>query len=362
MDVLLYLVLGGIIVWLLARIFLRGADHSQFDQPKVANVSDTPSPEHAELERRLNDLTAQLQSVSFRERNNLLRELMDAGLLGGTVDPAALGVTTDIVDAGGVPGEWVLVPGADPDRRLLYLHGGGFFAGSPASARSLTAGLSRRAGIAVLSLDYRLMPENGRHDSVADTEAAYQWLLENGPEGAAPAKEVFVAGDSAGGNLALVVSASARDNGWRQPDGVVAFSPSTDSTVAAPSYRSNIATDPVLGPPLGGFAKLPATIRVVLGFLMGKVNPAGTRSSPLFGNLAGLSPTLVQAADCEMLIDDARRYVNKARSQGTRAELQSWSGTVHVFQMFGHIIPEADQALDKAAEFLGDPQSLGQSG
>ncbi len=360
-NVLLYMLVVAAVIWVLARVFLRGPDHSMYDEPKIPNIDgrEKPSAEHAELARLLDALNERMSSVSFKERNFLLREVLDDGLLGAPVDADALGINVEPLEIDGVPGEWVIAPGADPDKRLLYLHGGGFFAGSPTSARMITAGLGRRTGAVVLSIDYRLMPENGRHDSVVDTESAYRWMLDNGPAGNSPAQTVLVAGDSAGGNLALVVSASARDNGWRSPDGVVAFAPSTDSTILAPSYRRNIDTDPILGPALGPLARLPATLVVLLGWIIGRVNPSGPRSSPLFGNLAGLPPTLVQASDCEMLIDDARRYVNKARSQGSTAELQVWPGTVHVFQMLGHIIPEADEALDKAADFLATPHSSG---
>jgi monoterpene epsilon-lactone hydrolase len=358
-DILLYVLLACVVVWLLVRVFLRGADHAMYDEPIVPNVDgrEEPSEQRAELLRRLDALAAELDGVSLKERNAVLRRLMNDGLLGATVDASSLGVTAERVDAGGVPGEWVMAPGADPDRRLLYLHGGGFYAGSPTSARMVTAALSERAGVAVLAPDYRLMPENGRLDCVTDSETAYRWMLDNGPSGPSAAKAVFVAGDSAGGNLALVVSASARDKGLRQPDGVVAFSPSTDSTLAAPSYRDNVDTDPMLGPALGGFVRLPATLKVLIAWLLGRVNPSSPRSSPLFGDLAGLSPTLVQATDCELLVDDARRYVNKARSQGTPAELQVWPGMVHVFQMFGHVVPEANEALDKAADFIANPRS-----
>lgn len=356
-DFLLILVVVFAVVWLAVRIFLRAPDHSRFDQPVAPNVGGRtePSEEIAQLLERLHQMTARLEGVPFRDRNKLLRQIMDEGLLGAPVAPDQLGVSAEAVDAGGVPAEWVLAPGAEPDRRILYLHGGGFFAGSPTSARMLTAALSKRCGAAVLSVDYRLMPENRRLDPVTDCRAAYRWMLDNGPAGPAAASRVFVAGDSAGGNLALVISAWARDEGLSRPDGVIAFSPSTDSTLASASYRKNIATDPMLGPALGWLARLAPTLKSLLGWLLGRVSPANPTSSPLFGRLDGLPPTLVQATDCEMLIDDARRYVNKARSEGSPAVLQTWPGLVHVFQMFGHILPEAEEALDKVAEFVADP-------
>ncbi|MCP4997672.1 MAG: alpha/beta hydrolase, partial [Hyphomicrobiales bacterium] len=269
---------------------------------------------------------------------------MDEGLLGAPVKAQDLGVTTQAADAGGVPAEWVLAPAADTRRRLLYIHGGGFYAGSPTSARMLTAALSKSCGVAVLSIDYRLLPENRRMDSVVDCQRAYRWIIENGPDGPAAADHVFVAGDSAGGNLALMLSAWARDEDVEVMDGVIAFSPSTDSALEGKSFRDNVDSDPMLGPPLGPFARMPATLKALLILLLSRVNPRNPTVSPLFGRLDNLPPTLVQASDCEMLLDDARRYVNKAISQGSPAELQTWPGMVHVFQMFSHILPESTEA------------------
>ena len=289
-----------------------------------------------------------------RQQMTELRKVMDAGFLGAPVDPKVLGVELRSVNFEGIAAEWVLAPGADPSRRFLYIHGGGFFVGSPSSARMLTATFSKSCGVAVLSVDYRLMPENKRVDSITDCQQAYRWMLENGPDGPGAAKHVYVSGDSAGGNLALMLAAWTRDEAVRPMDAVVALSPSTDSTLANPSFRNNIATDPILGPSLGPIAKLPVTIKALIGFVGGRMIPRNPLVSPLFGDLSDLPPTLVQASDCEMLLDDSRRYVNKARSQGSPANLQMWPGMVHVFQMYWHLLPEGTEALDKAALFIND--------
>ena len=216
----------------------------------------------------------------------------------------------------------------------------------------LTSALSKSCGVAVLAIDYRLMPENRRIDSVIDSQTAYRWMLENGPAGPGAAREVFVAGDSAGGNLALMLSAWVRDEGLQSIDGVIAFSPSTDSTLANPSIKDNIKTDPMLGPALGPFARLPVTIKALIALAGGRMNPRNPLVSPLFGDLSDLPPMLVQASESEMLRDDGRRYVNKARSQGSPATLQTWPGMVHVWQMFLDVSPEAKEALDEVALFV----------
>ena len=305
-----------------------------------------------ELKRRAERMIADIQRGSPLKRIRRLREYMDRGLFGAPVSPEALGVDVNAADANGVPAEWVLAAGADPQARMLYIHGGGFVAGSPTSARMLTAALSSSCGVAVLSVDYRLMPEHKRMDSVVDCQNAYRYLLEHGPNAVRPPERVFVAGDSAGGNLALMLSAWVRDAGLRPIDGVIAFSPSTDATLSGVSTRQNIGTDPMLGPSLAILACLPAGLRTLGGWIALRGNPRNPIISPLFGDLSGLPPTLVQASTSEMLFDDARRYVDKAKRQGSPAELQTWSGMVHVFQMFAHLLPEAGQAIERVAQFV----------
>ena len=362
LDYLLIAVIVVAVIWTATRVLLRAPDHSRFDVPVLPSAGSRreASQEIGEVHRRLDDMATELQDVPRREQTATLRRIMEQGLLGAPVAAEDLNVSTQGADAGGVPAEWVLAPGADVDRRLLYIHGGGFYAGSPTSARMLTAALSKFCGVAVLSIDYRLLPENRRLDSVVDCQRAYRWIIDNGPDGPGVAGQVFVAGDSAGGNLALMLSAWVRDAGLRLMDGVIAFSPSTDSTLEGKSFRNNIDTDPMLGPALGLFARMPATLKSLLGFLLSRVNPRNPLVSPLFGRLDSLPPTLVQASDSEMLIDDARRYVNKARSQGSPAELQTWPGMVHVFQMFMHVLPESTEALENVARFVAEQAASGQ--
>ena len=283
LDTLLIAVIVVVAIWLAVRMFLRAPDHSRFDEPVVPSAGSRreASEEIGEVHRLLDDMAAELQDVPRREQTATLRRIMDQGLLGAPVAAADLDVSTQAADAGGVPAEWVLAPGADTKRRLLYIHGGGFYAGSPTSARMLTAALGKFCGVAVLSIDYRLLPENRRMDSVEDCQRAYRWIIDNGPEGPAAADQVFVAGDSAGGNLALMLSAWARDEGVRLMDGVIAFSPSTDSTLEGKSFRDNIDTDPMLGPALGPFARMPATLKSLLGFLLSRANPRNPIVSPL---------------------------------------------------------------------------------
>jgi ABC-type sugar transport system ATPase subunit len=179
---------------------------------------------------------AQNIMLPMREHTAALRKYMDEIFANRSFDARFVPA-----DAGGVRAEWVLSPGADPARRTLYIHGGAFMMGSPRSHRTLTTRFSAMTGGAVLAIDYRLMPEHPRRAGIEDCRRAYRWLLANGPDGAAPAQAMFVAGDSAGGNLTLSLIAWARDTGLRAPDAAVALSPAA-SAPAILGERAALAT------------------------------------------------------------------------------------------------------------------------
>jgi monoterpene epsilon-lactone hydrolase len=359
--IVLGILLGGLVVlWLVARFVLAGPELSGFDEPRPATLGGRieASPEHAAVVARILKLgEGARERVGRAERVRRMRDALEQAFGQTEVDAEIRPVS-----AAGVPAEWVLSRGADPARRMLYLHGGAFMAGSPKSHRPLTARLSAENGAAVLSVDYRLMPENRRLDCPMDCATAYRWILENGPEGKAPLDTLFVGGDSAGGNLALVVIAWARDEGLRPADAAVAFSPLTDSTYSAPSLRSNLGTDPMLAETFRQVQRLPRWLLLWGSFLLMRVRPQDPRVSPVFGSLAGLPPVLVQASTAEVLIDDGRRWVNKARAEGTDATLQCWPGVVHVFQAFVPDLPEANEALAEVRTFFEAhaPRAAGQ--
>jgi acetyl esterase/lipase len=216
----------------------------------------------------------------------------------------------------------------------------------------ITTELARVTGAAVLALDYRLMPEHSRRDLIADSQAGYRWILDHSPAGSAPVRELFVAGDSAGGNLALMLIAWARDAGLPAATGVIALSPGVDMTLSSPTVKGNLNTDLMLGPSLGGFLKIPVSIRLLLIWTMTRMTPPNPLISPIFGDLSGLPPVLVQASEAEMLLGDARRYVNKASAAGSSAELETWPELLHVWHLFGPILPEAGEAFERIGQFV----------
>ena len=341
------------VLWLVAILFMRGEDLGEFDRdddPDAVRsfaVKNGPSREHGKVVDSIRVFGEQARGLSKQERLDFMRRFMEGMSEGREYASDFVPVVVD-----GVPAEWVLAPGADPSKRVLYIHGGAFMAGSHRSHRNITNRFSEMMGAAVLAIDYRLMPENRRREGITDCRTAYRWILENGPEGAGPPAHLVVSGDSAGGNLALSLVAWARDAGLRAADAVVAFSPSVDGTFSSPSIRSNISSDIMLGPLFGPLLKIPQAIRAWVYLLEFRFNPVNPVVSPVWGDLSNLPPTLIQVSEAEMLLDDSRRYVRKARASGSPAVVQSWPYMLHVWQIFYPEVPEAEQAMLEVQLYL----------
>lgn len=337
------------LVWVIGHFYLRGEDLSAFDLPAGERraIGREPSEEIKAVVASLGGIFDTVNRTPRRGRMAFLRDYLDNAF--PVVDPA---IQFNAVNVNGVPAEWVLAPNADSSRRLLYIHGGAFALGSPKSHRRLTAKFSEIANAAVLAIDYRLMPEHPRKAGIEDCRTAYRWMLDNGPSGAGPATAVFVAGDSAGGNLTLSLIAWVRDQGLRAPNAAVALSPTTDSTFGSPSLRTNLGTDPMLGPMFKALTRVPRIVLLWGTWLLSRLRPNDPVVSPVFGDLSGLPPLLVQASEAEMLVDDCRRYVNKAVAAGSPVTLQTWSHMVHVWQIFHPELEEGREAIEEIRKFL----------
>ena len=348
-DILLYIGVGVAAYWAVAAFYLAGEDLSAFDRPTGERFSSGPEPstELKAVVASLSGIRAALHGVPFRKRTLALRKYMDEAFADRHLDASFAPV-----DCAGVPGEWVLAPGADSARRTLYIHGGAYLMGSPRSHRTLTSAFSDLTGGAVLAIGYRLMPEHRRMAGIEDCRTAYRWMLEHGPNGVEAARTVFVAGDSAGGNLTLSLIAWVRDQGLRAPDAAVALSPATDSTLASPSLKANVATDAMLGPMFGKLTKVPKAVLLWLGWLQNRMIPRNPAISPVYGDLSNLPPVLVHASEVEMLLDDSRRYVNRAQAAGSPVTLQTWNHMIHVWQIFNPELTEAREALEEIRKFL----------
>lgn len=250
-----------------------------------------------------------------------------------------------------VPGEWIEV--ASPrlqemiSRTVLYLHGGGYFFCSPRTHRSITCGLARSAMARVAVPDYRLAPEHPAPAALDDALHVYRQLLDEGTA----AHSIVIAGDSAGGGLALALLMALRDAGDPLPAAGVLFSPWTDLAVTGETVTSLADTD-VLFDGRG----LRAAAKLYLGHpdASGQqgIDAHDPRVSPLYGDFAGLPPLLIQASDSEVLLDDARRVAERAKAAGVQVDFRVWEKVPHAWQVFSPFLPESRKALKEAGRFI----------
>ena len=241
----------------------------------------------------------------------------------------------------GMPCEWVVAPGADPDLRLLYLHGGGYVSGSGASYLAMAAHISMAAQCAVLLPDYRLAPEHRFPAALEDCIRAHEWMIASGPHGPAPAKATFITGDSAGGGLTLETLLALRDRHRPLPTAGMPLSPFTDLTLVSESIRSESENDPIMSP---------RCLPVFVDLYLGETDPRNPLASPVFGDYTGIPPLLIQVGEYEVIRDDSVRVAAKARSDGVKVKLEVWPGMVHVFQV--RELPESREAIEHIAGFM----------
>lgn len=240
-------------------------------------------------------------------------------------------------------GEWLEreadIAQCAPVRTMLYCHGGGYYFCSPASHRPLVFRLAARSGARTFSLDYRLAPEHPFPAALEDALAAYRRLLADGT----PAASIVIAGDSAGGGLALATLVALRDAGDPLPAAGVLFSPWTDLAATGATIESNDGLDPMFcGAAIGRAAR----------FYVGDADPTDPYLSPLYADLTGLPPLLIQAGSTEVLLDDARRVADRARAAGVKVGFEVWPGVPHVWHLWTPYVPEAKAALERAAQFI----------
>ena len=237
----------------------------------------------------------------------------------------------------GIPGEWVESPNP-ADAVMLYLHGGGYFGCSPKTHRSITVWFALH-GFRVFAPDYRLAPENPFPAAVDDAVAVYRGLLAGGhaPQG------MVIAGDSAGGGLALSLMLALRAAGMPLPAAAALFSPWTDLAATGESIRTNAARCAMFnGEDIGPSAR----------YYLGNADPRNPLASPLYADLKGLPPLLIHVGADECLRDDSTRVAEKAKAAGVPVELKIWPVVPHAWQLALQILPEARQSLRETAEFL----------
>lgn len=248
------------------------------------------------------------------------------------------GVVRERRSLAGVPCEWLRPRGVEARRRVLYLHGGAYLIGSPATHRAITTHLARRCAAEVCAVDYRRAPEHPFPAARDDALAVYLALLEAGHS----PRRLLLAGDSAGGHLALSLALELKARGLPLPAGLLLFSPWTD-------LGCQRLHTPAAGDPLLSRAWLESAVRLLLP---ADAEPGSAALSPLHADLAGLPPLLVQVGEDELLRDDSLRLAQRAGEQGVAVRLQRYAGCWHVFQAHAGVLASADRALDEAAAFV----------
>ncbi len=260
--------------------------------------------------------------------------------------PLADDVECTPVEAGGVRAQWISTPEALESRVIYYLHGGGYITGSVITHREMISRLSRTAAARALAIDYRLAPEHPFPAAVEDATAAYRWLLSTGLDPAG----IVIAGDSAGGGLTVATLVALRDAGDPLPAAAVCLSPWVDLEGIGESMSSKADVDPMI--------QREELLDMARAYL-GEADPRTPLAAPLYADLTGLPPVLIQVGRAEILLDDSVRLAERARAAGVDVTLDPWDDMFHVWQAFALLLPEGQQAIDRIGEFvrerLGNP-------
>jgi len=288
-----------------------------------------PAPAHAD--------TAAMVAAYRRSTDDCL-------VLDGVAPELAADTRVASVDAGGVPSEWVLARGADPDRRLMWIHGGGWIAGTLDGYRHQVEALSRATGMAVLQIDWRLAPEHPYPAGLDDCVSAWTWMLQNGPDGPGAPNVAMLAGDSAGGNLTFALMLRLRDEGRPLPKAAAAFAPATDFLGRSPSRQERAHLDPMIDP------ERIADIRAL--YIQDDTPLDHPYVSPVYGDFTGLPPFLVHAGEREVLHDDGLRIVEAARKAGVDAQFRTLPGLIHTTEYWLHVVPEGRESLEAVGAWL----------
>ena len=253
--------------------------------------------------------------------------------------PVDADIKREVVSAGGVKAEWVSAPDSDAGRAVLYLHGGGYVIGSINTHRSLAARLSRASKARVLVIDYRLAPEHPHPAAVDDSVAAYRWML---TQGLKPAR-IAVAGDSAGGGLTVATLLAIRDAKLPLPGAGACLSPWVDLEGIGESMTTKAGVDPIV--------QKAGLLQMAAAYLGGKA-PRTPLAAPLYADLSGLPPLLIQVGTAETLLDDASRLAERARKAGVTVSYEPWESMIHVWHLFAPMLDEGQQAIDRIGEFV----------
>jgi epsilon-lactone hydrolase len=278
-------------------------------------------------------LSAKPRPIGWEERRQRIDEV-------GSVWPVAADVKLEPVDLDGVPGEWSSVAGSDASRVLMFFHGGGYCSGSIRSHRRLVTEAGRSAGIRALAVGYRLAPEHPFPAAMEDALTAWHFLRRQG----IAARHIAIGGDSAGGGLAVVLNNRLRDADEELPGCMWLVSPWTDLTMSGSTLITKDDVDPIIHK---GYLGELADAYVPPG--MDRKDP---RVSPLYADLKGLPPILVQVGSAETLLEDATRFAAAAGAADVSVTLEIWPHMIHAWPMWNAALKPGRSALAHAGAFM----------
>jgi acetyl esterase/lipase len=277
-------------------------------------------------------LTSKSRPVGWAERRQRIEEV-------GSVGPIADDIRCEAVDVGGVPGEWSIAPGSDASRVLLFFHGGGYCSGSIVSHRRMVTEAGRAARMRTLALRYRLAPEHPYPAAHEDAMTAWRFLRAQG----IAARDIAVGGDSAGGNLTITLSNRLRAAGEEQPACAWLASPWVDLTMSGASLATKDSIDPLIHK---------AYLEELADAYAGAADRRDPLISPLFSDLHGFPPTLLQVGSAETLLDDATRFAAAAGAADVPVTLQIWPHMIHAWMLWNAKLEEGRKALEEAGQFM----------
>jgi epsilon-lactone hydrolase len=278
-------------------------------------------------------LGAKPRPVGWEERRHRIDEV-------GSVWPAADDIDHEAVDLDGVTCEWSIAPGSDPSRVLMFFHGGGYCSGSILSHRRMVTEAGRAGGVRTLAVGYRLAPEHPFPAACQDTLAAWRRLIKDGYA----ARRIAVGGDSAGGGLTLALTGELKRAGEELPGCLWLASPWTDLTMSGATLTTKSAVDPLIHKEY--------LEELAQAYLPEGVDRKDPRVSPLFADLAGLPPTLVQVGSAETLLDDSARFAAAAGAADVRVTLEVWPQMIHAWPMWNARLEPGRRALASAGAFI----------
>ena len=244
------------------------------------------------------------------------------------------------VDISGITALWISTPEVVEENVVLYLHGGGYVQGSINSHKEFGSRISRVSNSRVLLLDYRRAPENPYPAALDDAVAAYKWLIDD--EGINP-KKVIIGGESAGGGLTIATLLKLRDTDITLPAAAIILSPWTDLDMTGDSIRTKAKVDPLVSA---------SDLFFLASLYIGDDEPKNPYISPLYADLKGLPPMLIQVGSAEILLNDSTRIAEKAKNAGVDVRLDIWEDMIHMFQLFASWAPEGQKANEKIGEFI----------